>query len=571
MEQFKNILAGLTLRQQVAIVLAAVLAVAGITLGVRWNRERDLRPLYTNLATEDAGALMEKLKAANVQYQVGEGGAILVPSARVAELRLEMAAAGLPRTGRIGFELFDKTNLGTTDFAEHVNFRRALEGELERSVAALAEVERARVHVTFAKESVFLESRQPAKASVMVKLRPGARLSPQNVQAVQHLTASAVEGLAPDAVSILDMAGNLMSRPRAPADADGGASGAMQEYRQAMERDYLTKIRATLDPLLGQEKYRAGVSIDCDFTSGEQSEETFDPNKSVMVSSQKTEDASGASTSGGVPGTGSNLPRPAPKAASTGGGVSRKTENVAYQTSRIVKHLKLPQGTVRRVSVSVLVDHRLRWEGSGAKARRVLEPPPGETLKVVKDVLAGVVGFQQERGDQILVETLPFEATLMAEPPELPEAGKGAEKPGWTPPGWMRPLLDKAPLHVWLGAAAALGFVVLLAAGLVVRMLVKRKKPAGGLMEGAPALPGGGGEAGQLKAQGEGFEDKAMAVLAHNRAEQERMERETLMAMQLPPQTKKAEVLKKVISEQAKKDAAATAQLIRTWVVDNRQ
>ena len=356
MEQIKKILGGLTLRQKLTLAGAVLAVILGLLWTVRWNKERDLKPLYTNLAAEDAGALMEKLKASNVEYKVVDGGTILVPSARVAELRLEMAAAGLPRTGRIGFELFDKTNLGTTDFAEHVNFRRALEGELERSVMALAEVERARVHVTFAKESLYLDARQPAKASVMIKLRPGRRLAPQNVLAVQHLTASAVEGLQPEAVSVLDMAGNLLSRPKAQLDAESGASSAMVEYRQDLEREMLTKIRSTLDPLLGPDKYRAGVNIECDFTSGEQSEETFDPNKSVMVTSQHTEDVSGLGTSGGQPGTASNLPRPAARSTSRSGGVSRKTESISYQTSRVVRRVKLPQGGIKRLSVSVLMD-----------------------------------------------------------------------------------------------------------------------------------------------------------------------------------------------------------------------
>ncbi len=185
-------------------------------------------------------------------------------------------------------------------------------------------------------------------------------------------------------------------------------SSAMLEFRQSLEKEYLAKIRSTLDPLLGPERYRAGVSVECDFSSGEQSEETFDPSKSVMVTSARTEDVSGtAAATAGIPGTASNLPRPAPRLPGSAGGVSRKTENITYQTSRVVRHIRLPQGTVRRISVAVLVDHRLRWEGAGPRARRVLEPPAPETLKVVRDVLAGVVGFQQERGDQILVESLP--------------------------------------------------------------------------------------------------------------------------------------------------------------------
>lgn len=572
MEQTWKILASLTLRQKVTLALAVALVAAALTAGVRWNRERDLRPLFTNVAAEDAGAIVAKLKSSNVEYKVVEGGAILVPSSRVAELRLEMAAASLPRTGRLGFELFDKTNLGTTDFAEHVNFRRALEGELERSVMALAEVEQARVHITFAKESIYLDTRQPAKASVMVRLRPGRVLSAQNVLAVQHLTASAVEGLAPDNVSILDMNGNLLSRPRPHLDEESGASSAMLDYRQALEREYMSKIRATLDPLLGPDKYRAGVSAECDFTSGEQSEESFDPSKSVMLTSQRTEDISGGGSGGGVPGTASSLPRPAAPGAAAAS-VSRKTENTTYQTSRVVKRLKLPQGTLRRISVSVLLDQKVRWEGTGAKARRVLEPPSAETLKVVKEVLAGVVGFTPARGDQMLVESLPFEATLTAAPPEAAPPAAPAEPPGWNPPAWLKPLLNQAPLQVWLGAAAALLVVLAVALGLFLRMLLRRRHPtaAPSVQDGARAV-GAAAAAAQLDGPLEkDFEEKALEVMAHNKAEQERLERETILSLQLPPQTKKSEVLKKVIAEQAKTDAEAVAQIIRTWIMEVRQ
>src|SRR5690242_4426837 len=158
------------------------------------------------MAPEDAAAVVQKLRESGVEYRLADNGAtVLVPSAKQAESRLTLAAAGLPKSGRIGFELFDKSNFGATEFVEHINYQRALEGELERSVMSLAEVEQARVHVTFPKESVYLESRQPAKASVVVHLRPGATLLPQNVVAIEHLVASAVEGLTPEAVSVLDV------------------------------------------------------------------------------------------------------------------------------------------------------------------------------------------------------------------------------------------------------------------------------------------------------------------------------------------------------------------------------
>lgn len=556
-------LAGLSWKQRISIGLAAAAVVLAIWLGVRWNRERDLRPLFTNLSAEDSGALVARLRSSNVPYSVRDDGAILVPSARVAELRLEMASAGLPRTGRIGFELFDKTNFGATDFTEQINYRRAVEGELERSFMAIGEVEKARVHVTFAKDSVFLDSRQAAKASVMIKLRPGARLSPQNVQGITHLAASAVEGLQPENVSVLDMNGALLNRPRHSLDdAGAGSSDARLEYRQSVERDLLGKVRATLDPLLGADRYRAGITAEVDFTSGEQSEETFEPDKSVMLTSQKTEDVSGgAATQGGVPGTASNLPRPAERTAGTRGAVARRTENVTYQTSRVVKRLTLPQGSLRRVSVAVLLDQDVRWEGSGAKARRVLEVPSPERLKVVRDVIAGVVGFQQERGDQILVESLPFDATLHASPPDSVQGGGAAPaNPGMILiPGWLQPYLSGAPPAVWLGAIAALGVVFIVALAWAGRRLFRRNSPSPDTRPLAQVALNPAAKPDEL-------ETKAMAQLAANEASRARAEEQMLASLQLPPNTKKTEVLRKQIADSAKRDPQATAQLIRSWL-----
>src|SRR6266404_7774675 len=223
MDPIRKLLSSLTLRQQVSIGVALIAMGLGLWLFTKWNRERDFRPLYTNLAAEDAGSVMAKLKEENVEYRVDDsGGTLRVPSDKVAELRLHMASEGLPKTGRIGFELFDKSNFGLTEFAEQVNYRRAIEGELERSIMALAEIERARVHISLPKDSVFLESKQEAKASVVVTLRAGARLSPHNGAAITYLIASAVDRLSPEAVTVVDTRGNLLVRPhKASAEAGG--------------------------------------------------------------------------------------------------------------------------------------------------------------------------------------------------------------------------------------------------------------------------------------------------------------------------------------------------------------
>src|SRR3954453_2017089 len=399
----KKVLANLTIRQRITIAAVALLVGFGVYELVRWQREADFKPLFTGISAEDAGAIVQKLKETGVDFRLPEeGGTVLVPSARLAEARLNLAAAGLPKTGRMGFELFDKTNLGATEFTEHVNYRRALEGELERSMMAMAEVEQARVHLTFPKDSVFLDAQQPAKASVLIKTRAGARISKQNVLAIDHLVASAVEGLSPDAVSVLDMNGNLLGRPKAPGTLDGSeGSEAGLDYRHKIENDLLVKINSTLEPLLGANKFRAGVSVECDFTGGEQSEEIFDPTKSVMVSSQRTEDVTGGSTASGVPGAASTLPRPTSRPGATSKGVSRVTENVTYQTSRTVKKTRLPAGGLRKMSLAVLVDQELTWAPEKNGFRRVLAPPSPEKLKVLHDLVAGITGFNAERGDQL--------------------------------------------------------------------------------------------------------------------------------------------------------------------------
>lgn len=567
MNQLKLLLDRLTLRQKFTIVLTAIAVFGGLFAATRWNKERDFRPLYRNVAPQDAGSMVNRLKETGVEYRVSDdGGTILVPSARVAEIRLQMAAAGLPKSGRIGFELFDGANFGATEFAEQVNYHRALEGELERSVMGLAEVEAARIHLTFAKESVFAETRQPAKASVMLRLRPGARLAASNVTAVCHLVASAVEGLLPEAVSVLDMQGNLLSKPRHAPGPDGAdSSDSLLEYRQQVEHDLLAKIHATLEPLLGSEKYRAGVSVECDFTSGEQSEESFDPAKSVMVSSQRTEESSGAAASSGVPGTASNLPRPGLRSGGGAGtGVVRRTENTAYQSSRLVKRLRLPQGAVRKMSIAVLVDQAVQWEGTGAKAKRTLVPPSPERLKVVRDVVAGVVGFQQDRGDQLLVETLPFDSTLTLSPPEAAAPAAPAKEQTQLPP-WLDKYQKQFGLPVLIGAAAGL-LLLLLAAVAVVWMRSRGRKVT---VEAAPALHAARGAKAELGAApaGPSVEEQMHAKLSENAALQEQQELEMLSTLAVPfTATKKAEVLKKHIAEQVRKDPSALAHIIRTWL-----
>jgi flagellar M-ring protein FliF len=543
MDQLRKFVASLSVRQRLTIAASAILVIVALSGFLHWNRERDFKPLYSNLSSEDAGAVLSKLRESGIEYRIRDSDStILVPSERVAELRLQMATAGIPKSGRIGYELFDKTNLGITDFTEQVNYHRAVEGELERSVMAISGVEQARVHVTFPKDSAFTEDRQPAKASVMVKLKPGLKLSQQNAIAITQLVSSAVEGLAPESVSVMDMYANLLLGPKKPGDGSEPSEELLQ-YKSSMEHATLAKINSVLDPLLGSEKYRASVDMDCDLTSGEQSEELFDPSHSVITNSQRSEEGSLSRDSGGIPGTQSNLPRPIVRPGVQGGGVARRSENMAYETSRTVRRLKLPQGILRRMSVSVLVDQDVHWQvtgkGAAAHAQRVIEAPSPERMKTIQAIVAAAAGINPTRGDQLTVETLPFEATLTAEPPGT------LSSPAPSQPAPMKRLSP--------AVLGSIGGAVLLLAALAFMFYRKRKTA----QIGAPGMPveiasGASRHALSEPEKGGGSESSVAAGSD---------------AFKLAPiMTTKSQILTKQVGEEAQKDPAALARVLRSWL-----
>jgi flagellar M-ring protein FliF len=545
MEQIKKLVGMLSAGQRIAILLVAVLAGTGIMYFTRWERESSFRPLYGSLSQEDAALVVQKLKEGSVLYRLN-GSVIEVPEEKVAELRLEMASAGLPKTGRIGFEIFDKTNFGMTDFAEKVNYRRAIEGELERSVMSMAEVEQARVHITFPKESVFVDSREPAKASVLIKLRASMSLPETAIPAITHLVSSAVESLGPESVSVMDMRGNLLNKGHHSRGAAGGeGSEAALEYRHGVEQDLTAKLESTLQPLVGPGRFRAAVSADCDMTSGEQNEENFDPTHSVMVTSQKTEDSSSLGVASGIPGTASNLPQPAPKPPATSNGTSRRTESVNYQTSRTVKRTVLPLGGIKRLSVSILIDHEVHFEGDGASAKRVLVPPAPERLKVIHDLAAAAIGLNTQRGDLLIVESLPFESTLNFEPPS-PAAPpvRSSKKP--TPLEQI-----KSDPKLLVGIAAA---VVVVLAALV--FLLRRRKPNQLEVQQAGALPSA---------------DRTAAIDSPSSAPVSLGAAASSVTPNLPAlSASKAEVLASRLRETGHKDAELLAGVLRGWLKEER-
>jgi flagellar M-ring protein FliF len=554
MNQLARIWASLSRSQQVSLILVPIVVFAAVFGLLKWKHDSGFRVLYSALAPEDAAAVTQKIREAGIEFRLDETGAtVLVPSEHLADARLALAGAGLPKTGRIGFELFDRSNLGASDFAEQVNYRRALEGELERTVATLSEVDQARIHVTFGKESVFLDARQPSKATVVLRLKRSAQLPQPSVIAIANLIASAVDGLSPEAVAIIDSSGRLLSRPHVQGDGEAQLAEANLDYRRQIESEFLAKINLALGPLLGVDRFRASVSAECDFSSSEENEESVDASKSAVLTSQTTEESSAGANAGGTPGTASNLPRPTARPTSSSAGLLRRTENATYQPSRTVKHTTTPKGTIRRVSTAVLVDQTVRWDGVGAKARRTLIPPSADVLKGVHDIIAGITGFNDQRGDQITVETLPFETTREAEPPMAP-----------APPVKQVPVTPVFRQPIMIGGAAV---IVLLAGGLIFALSRKRRSRRAEDMSPAALAQGVPGGAAALDGKTQG--DRHMEQqIADNDARQALLESEELNRIKLPESTRKTEVLVKHIRDSVQKDSMNATNVLRTWISD---
>jgi flagellar M-ring protein FliF len=329
-----------------------------------------------------------------------------------------------------------------------------------------------------------------------------------------------------------------------------------------VEKDLLAKMNATLEPLLGEGKFRAGVSVDCDFTSGEQSDEIFDPARSVMVTSQKTEDVAGgaASQTSGVPGTASNLPRPTSRPGSSGSSVARRTENVTFQSSRMVRHTKLPQGAIKRVSASLLLDQDVRWQGK----QKILAPPTPEKLKAIHDIVAGAIGLSTERGDQLVIESLPFEQTLTSEPP-LPSAPIPV-----APKNWIDTFnIDR---RILIGAGIAILLLILVPA-----LLFRKGKGTQVVAVTQPAL-GAPGQTllspEQVAAEREEITKAAEENVQQQIKSQSDQKQKFLAEMQdklrLPPvTTKKVEVLRQHLKDSVKADAGLAASILRGWLEED--
>ena len=372
--------------------------------------------LYSNLDPTDAGRIVKELQTKGIPFKLAkQGTTILVPKDKVYALRLEFAGEGLPKGGGVGFEIFDKTNIGMTQFLEHVNYVRALQGELARTIRQLDPVEDARVLLVIPKKSVFLEEQKPPKATVVLKLRPGVDLKPSQVKAIVHLVASAVEGLKPENVTVVDTLGRDLTEMLAEKEGEMGAAVAKGlEYKRKLEKLYEKKILSLLERTLGPGKAVAKVTVELDYSKVEKFKEVYDP-ENVVRSEQTVEESAQGKVPGvgGVPGVQSNL-GPAQKIlANQSVNYTRRKVTRNYEISKTTERVVVPPGVIKRITASVTVDGHYEKVKKGKKEEEVYKPLSEQELQSIKKLVMAAIGYNRKRGDVVEVVNLRFRNDLL--------------------------------------------------------------------------------------------------------------------------------------------------------------
>lgn len=399
---------------QIASLTVAFLAVVGVTIGsAYWLNTPNYGVLFSDMDAEAASSIVTRLKNDKIQYVLDDGGkTVRVPMAKVDELRLQYAADGMPGSGHVGFELFDRTAFGVTDFLEHVNYRRALEGELARTISSITEVAGARVHIAMPQPSLFTGRDQPTKASVILKMRSNRQLPPSTVAAITNFVAASVESLRPESVVIIDNYGRPLSKPQ---PGDEAVEGVPLERQQRIERDLTTRVVALLEPIVGEGRVRVNVSARLASDSQEQTEEIWDPNPVIRSKQSVIQGSAAALQAQGVAGSRSNLPADPAKpeasvAAAAAAAVTPASSHVAettnYELSKTVRHSVQPRGEITKLSVAVLLDGDHPASADGATQAKTRTP---EEIEKIHGLVAAAVGFDADRGDQLTVENIAFE------------------------------------------------------------------------------------------------------------------------------------------------------------------
>ncbi len=558
LQRLSQFFQGLTLNQRLLLAGGAVLVGATLWGFVVLLGQPKYVTLYSGLRADEAQALAGRLAAKNIPHQVSpDGSSLLVPDDKLDASRLETAAAGLPRSARLGFELFDTPNWAGSDFTEKVNYQRALEGELERTLATLSEVEAVRVHLVMPQESLFTEQQHDAKAAVILKTRSG-HLSEQAQLAIPQLVASAVDRLRPENVTVVDADSNtplLHNR-----DGDGGRAYGLD--------DELAKTLVhTLEPVVGPDHVRASVHVEYELGTSEDTQETFDPKTTATLTQEHAEENSTGGAPAGVPGTASNVPASTAAPATTPGGASAKTpaspsapssssssaaqsasppsfapgveqsnsksESTTYAVSKTLHHSVEPAGRLRRIAAAVLVDDVVETTEQAGKRTTTRRKRTPDEMKQIEQLAEAAIGIDAKRGDVLAVENLSFqEAPLEIQP---------------SPPTKIEHWRSLTEPWAWALRYAGLAALFLVIYWLVLRPVKKQALAAFRELPGRAAshLTPQVGAAGVSTALG-GVESGGIEEGG-----------------------KRATQLKRLLAEKVKAEPEAATRLVQTWIQEN--
>ncbi len=477
----------LPMQQKLLTIIALSMVAAIVVAGWTWTRTPTFAVLFTNISERDGGNIIAALQQMNVPFKFSEsGGAILVPQQQVHELRMRLASQGLPKGGLVGFELMENQKLGMSQFIEQINFQRALEGELSRSIQSLAAVAGARVHLAIPKQTGFMRDEQKPSASVVLNIHPGRNLDPNQVAGIAHMVASSVPHLPAANVSVIDQNGNLLSSEKANGRS-AGLDATQLKYVQEIEASTVRRIETILTPLVGPGNFRAQVTADVDFSQSEQVAEIYKPNppaEASIRSQQVSEDASGKPAAAGVPGALSNqppvpatAPLTAPPAPGTPGAQAgatapagtpaaatppaatataavaaqgRRDATTNYELDKTIRHVRQPVGAIKRLSVAVVVNHRKEVAQDGKAS---FKPLAAKEMAQINDLVKEAMGYSKDRGDTLNVQNSPFAAG---------EKQDVAETPIWKNPTAIAWVLEGLKYLVFAGLAGYLIFGVVL-------------------------------------------------------------------------------------------------------------
>ena len=396
--------------KKVAALSLIALALASLLVMSLWLKSPDYQLLYANLSSEDAGAIVDKLKSQKIPFELSnQGRTIRIASDRLHEVRLQLAGEGLPEGSDVGLEIFEDTPLGMTEFVQKLNFQRALQGELTRTIKTLDAVAQVRIHLVIPKDNLFRKNKPKGKASVTLKIKAGKTLTETQVQGIVHLVSASVGGIEAQDVVVVDLKGNLLSGGQEPS-AQAMMSSSNFKHKTRVERKLQLSIIKMLEDALGAGKVIAKVSAELDFEKVERTEEIYDPDSQVIRSeNQISESSTGAVPPGGVPGVQALVP----SGGSAGGGVGQAAKRnksnalTNYEINKVVRRVSKPVGEISKISAAVMIDGSLEGDPP------VYQPRSEEDMAKYLQIVQSAVGFDQDRGDTIQVENIQFDRSEM--------------------------------------------------------------------------------------------------------------------------------------------------------------